>query len=149
MKVHDIMTSSVDAIAPADTIRSAARAMAENDEGALPVVDHDKVVGMVTDRDITVRAVAAGKSIDSPVSGIMTKNVRTCYARDEVEEAVQVMADEQVRRLPVVDPQGSLIGIVTLADAARSDRDHRKEVAAALSDICNPSGEHRQSMANA
>jgi CBS domain-containing protein len=146
MKVREIMTANVDTIESTVSIRSAAQLMAEKDDGVLPVVERDKVVGILTDRDIAVRGVAAGVSSDSPVSKIMTRNVQTCRSSDEVDEALGMMADAQIRRIPVCDEHGDLLGIVTLADAALLDRD-RREVAAALSDICHPSGAHCQSVA--
>lgn len=142
MKVRDIMTSSVDTVAPSASIRDAARIMADQDDGALPVVENNKIVGIVTDRDITTRCVAAGLSPDEPVARIMTENVETCRSSDDLEEAVEIMATERVRRLPVTSQAGDLTGIVTLADAAKFDRD-RREVAAALTEICNPGGARR------
>jgi CBS domain-containing protein len=146
MKAGDIMTVSVESIDATESIACAAGPMAAKDLGALPVTDGDKVVGIVTDRDIAVRAVAHAVNSGSPVRRVMTAGVRTCAEDDDVEEVLEIMSDEQVRRVPVCGEDGGLVGIVALADAARYDRD-RREVAETLAGICAPSGPHCQSIA--
>lgn len=142
MKVQDIMTSSVYSAKVTDSIAEAARVMADNDVGALPIVEGRQVLGIVTDRDIAVRAVAGAIGPDLPVKRIMTENVVTCSAQDEVEDMLGLMSNEQIRRLPVCK-EGELIGIVTLADAAGRDP-NKSEVGETLAEICEPSGLHSQ-----
>ena len=143
MKVNDIMTASVDSIDSTNTIAEAARRMAEFDVGVLPVLDGRKLVGMVTDRDIAVRAVPAKLDPETSIRRIMSEDVVSCSPDAELEDALQIMSREQIRRLPVCDNRGDLIGIMTLADAAGRDPDKR-EVTEALEDICEPSGPHCQ-----
>jgi CBS domain-containing protein len=143
MKVRDIMTASVDSIEAADTIAYAARRMAEDDIGALPILSSGDLVGIVTDRDITVRGVAAGIKPDSPVHRIMTDMVATCSPDDDIETARLLMGREQIRRMPVCDERSRLVGIVALADLADHNPDKR-EVTETLADICEPSGMHCQ-----
>ena len=143
MKVRDIMTASVDSIEAADSIAYAARRMAEDDIGALPILSSGDLVGIVTDRDITVRGVAAGIKPDSPVHRIMTDMVATCSPDDDIETARLLMGREQIRRMPVCDERSRLVGIVALADLADHNPDKRA-VTETLADICEPSGMHCQ-----
>lgn len=143
MKVQDIMTSSVSSVQPTDSIGNAAQAMADYDVGALPVLDGHKLVGIVTDRDIAIRAVAAGIDAEKPVRLVMTEEVTTCSADTDVADALELMSNEQVRRLPVCNEKHEVVGIVALADAAHRDPDKR-EVAQALAEIAEPSGLHCQ-----
>jgi CBS domain-containing protein len=143
MKVRDIMTASVDSIDAAETIAYAARRMAEDDIGCLPVVRDGKLAGIVTDRDIAVRAVAAGIDPDTPIERIMSDHVAACSPADDIETVLETMSREQVRRMPVCNERNEVIGIVALADMAEKDPD-KKEVAEALADICEPSGAHCQ-----
>ena len=144
MKVQDIMSSSVYSVQVGDSIAQAARSMAENDVGFLPVLEISKLVGVVTDRDVAVRAVAAEIDPHSSVRRIMSTDVTSCSASDAIEDVLEIMSNEQVRRLPVCNPSKEVIGIVALADAAQRDPDKR-EVAETLSEICEPSGLHSQS----
>jgi CBS-domain-containing membrane protein len=141
MKVRDIMTASVDSIESSDTIGYAARRMVEDDVGVLPILSSGELVGIVTDRDIAVRGVAAGIKADTPIHRIMTNQVATCSPDDDIETALLLMGREQIRRMPVCDDRNRLVGIVTLADLADRDPD-KKEVTEALADICEPSGMH-------
>lgn len=143
MKVRDIMTASVDSIESADTIAYAARRMAEDDVGALPVLSSGELVGIVTDRDIAIRGVAAGIQPDAPVHRIMSEQVATCAPDDDIETALLLMGREQIRRMPVCDERDRVVGIVALADLADHDPD-KKEVTQTLADICEPSGIHCQ-----
>jgi CBS domain-containing protein len=143
MKVRDMMTSRVTSAKPDDSIANAARLMAEEDVGALPIVIAGGVVGMVTDRDIAVRAVAGAIAPQTEVRKIMTGPVVCCSPDDELEHAIELMSNEQVRRLPVCDLGGKLVGIVALADAAHRDPD-KSEVGEALDEICEPAGVHSQ-----
>ena len=119
MKVREIMTRDVRTVAPDTTVREAARLMKDLDVGPLPVVEGKKVVGMVTDRDIVVRCVAAGANPDSaPVRDAMSTNVLACPADDDEKDAARLMKDHQVRRLIVLDDAGGLAGILSLGDLA-------------------------------
>ncbi|MBY6241951.1 CBS domain-containing protein [Methylosinus sp. Sm6] len=143
MKIKDIMTSDVCVIDPEDSIGDAARHMAELDVGLLPVGENDRLVGMISDRDIALRAVAAGKSAETKVREVMTRDVKYLYDDREVEEAAENMAQQQLRRMPVLDRGKRLVGIVSLADIAM-DRDVGLS-GAALRGISQPGGAHCQS----
>lgn len=143
MKIQEIMTTSVHSVRPTDSIAEAARSMGEYDVGSLPVVDDRKVIGIVTDRDIAVRAVGGAIDSHAQVRRIMTDSVVTCSPDNDVEDALKLMSKEQIRRLPVCKADGELIGMVALADAAERDAD-KEEVGAALAGICEPSGLHCQ-----
>lgn len=144
MHVKDIMSSTVHSVQSSDTIATAARTMGEKDIGFLPVLDAKKIVGVVTDRDIAVRGVGAGLRSKEPVAKIMTKNAITCSQNCDIEDALEIMSDEQVRRLAVCGEENDLIGVVALADAAERDVDKR-EVAETLKEICEPTEIHNQS----
>lgn len=144
MHVKDIMSSTVHSVQSSDTIATAARTMGEKDVGFLPVLDAEKIVGVVTDRDIAVRGVGTGVRPNEPVSKIMTKNAITCSQECDVEDALEIMSDEQVRRLPVCGEASDLIGVVALADAAERNISKR-EVAETLKEICEPTEIHNQS----
>ena len=143
MKVKDIMTASVDSIEASDSIAYAARRMADDDVGVLPVLSSGDLVGIVTDRDIAVRAAARGLRLSNPVHRIMSEQVATCSPDDDIETALLLMGREQIRRMPVRDETGRVVGIVTLADLADHGPDKR-EVTDTLADICEPSGMHCQ-----
>jgi CBS domain-containing protein len=135
--VSDIMTRDVRALSPHETIQHAAQVMNELDVGAIPVCNGVKLVGMVTDRDITLRGVAQGLSCeDAPLSEIMTEEVLWCFEDQTVSEVMEKMGDAQVRRLPVVDREKRLVGILSLGDIATKTQD--KKVAAVLHDISEP-----------
>ena len=144
MRVNDIMTASVHSIESTDTIAYAARRMAEDDVGALPILSDGRLVGIVTDRDIAVRGVAAGIFAQAPIRRVMSENVATCSPDDDIETVLALMSREQIRRMPVCDNHEQVVGIVALADLAAHDPD-KKEVAETLDDICEPSGLHCQS----
>lgn len=119
MKVRDIMTSRVNIASPMQTVRDAAQMMADTDVGVLPVGDNDRLVGMVTDRDIALRACAAGHHPDEcRVSDVMTPDVKYLYDDETIEDVARNMGDLQVRRLPVLNRKKRLVGIVALADLA-------------------------------
>lgn len=143
MKVEDIMTRAVHSVKPGDSIAQAARSMAENDVGMLPVIDGTDLLGIVTDRDLAVRALAAGIDPNSPIRRIMSEDVATCSPDDDVEEALETMANEQVRRLPVCDDQDRVIGILGLADAAMRDPEP-SDVTETFAEICQDTGLHCQ-----
>jgi CBS domain-containing protein len=121
MRVSDAMTRGVRIANPGQTIRDAAKAMAEIDAGAMPVSDGDRLVGMITDRDIAIRAVAAGKGPDTPVRDVMSPDVKYCFEDEELDHVAKNMAAIQVRRLPVVNREKRLVGIVSLGDVALTE----------------------------
>jgi CBS domain-containing protein len=143
MKVSEAMTTDVRIASPTQSIQEAARMMAELDAGVLPVGDNDRLVGMITDRDIAVRAVAAGLPTDTPVSKVMTCEVKYCFADDDVEEVAHNMGDIQVRRLPVLDSDKRLVGIVSLCDIAMAEGP--EPAGEAICGISEPGGQHSQS----
>lgn len=143
MKVSKTMTREVRLANPSQSICEAAQLMADLDVGALPVADNDRLVGMLTDRDIAVRAVAAGRGPDTPVRDIMSSEVLYCFEDQEIEDVTRNMADVQVRRLPVLNRDKRLVGIVSLGDIACGG-DARDKAAQALSGISQRGGEHSQ-----
>src|SRR6266481_1428762 len=121
MKVSEAMTRDVQIASPEETIRKAAKAMATLDAGALPVGEQDRLIGMITDRDIAIRGIAQGKGPKAKVRDVMTEDVKYCFEDQEVEEVTRNMADIQVRRLPVVNRDKRLVGILSLGDIASRD----------------------------
>jgi CBS domain-containing protein len=136
--IRDVMTPNVQCISPEETVRRAAQMMDEYNVGSIPVVDGDKLVGMITDRDITVRSTAAGQAPESTrVGDVMSTDVRTCYSNQTVDEVLGQMGDVQIRRVPVVDQAShSLVGIVSLGDMATR---HSAGIDHALDEISRPS----------
>ena len=143
MQVKEAMSRDVQIVSPDQSIRDAARMMAELDCGCLPVGENDRLVGMITDRDIAVRAVAEGMPLKTPVRDIMSPEVRYCFEDSELDEVAQNMADIKVRRLPVLDGHKRLVGILSLGDVAMTD--NAADAANALCGISAPGGEHSQS----
>ncbi|MEO8200278.1 MAG: CBS domain-containing protein [Gemmatimonadota bacterium] len=122
MKVHELMTKNPVCCAPSDSVQDAARLMAANEVGSLPVVDGNesgRPLGIVTDRDLAIGALAEGR-IDARVSDVMTPNPFTVRDSDDVGEVNRIMSEEQVRRVPVVNDKGKVVGIVAQADLALS-----------------------------
>ena len=142
MKVKQAMTSEVRVASPEQTIREAAQLMAELDAGALPVAENDRLVGMITDRDIAVRAVAEGLPADTPVSEIMSHEVLYCFEDQQLDDVARNMGQVQVRRLPVVNRDKRLVGIVSFADLARTEQP--TTVGRAVSHVSEPGGKHSQ-----
>ena len=136
-QVSDVMTRGVRALSPQDTMSLAAQAMEELDVGAIPVCDGRRLVGMVTDRDIIARGIARGLPPEStPLREVMSAPVQWCFEDESVDEATQLMLDRAIRRLPVVDHEKHLVGILSLGDvAAKGGADQAAE---ALSDISEP-----------
>jgi CBS domain-containing protein len=143
MQVNEVMSNDVRIANPQQTIREAAQMMADIDAGVLPVGENDRLVGMITDRDIAVRAVAAGKGPDTPVREIMSTEVKYCFDTDEVDEVARNMADIKLRRLPVLDGRKRLVGIISLGDIALAEGPD--PAGKALCGISEPGGEHSQS----
>src|SRR6266481_2915644 len=121
MQVSEVMSSEVNIASPDHSIRDAARMMADIDAGVLPVGENDRLVGMITDRDIAVRAVAAGKGPDTPIREIMSKEVKYCFDDDDIDDVAYEMAELKVRRMPVLNHDKRLVGILSLGDIARSE----------------------------
>ncbi|MBN9536137.1 MAG: CBS domain-containing protein [Alphaproteobacteria bacterium] len=142
MLVREAMTRDVHTVSPEQSIQEAARLMLQIDAGALPVGENDKLVGMVTDRDIAVRGVAGGKPPTAPVREIMSRELRYCFEDEDLNHVSRNMADQQVRRLPVVDRNKRLVGILALADLATSAKSG--QASAALLGISQAGGSHNQ-----
>ncbi|MBW3616270.1 MAG: CBS domain-containing protein [Proteobacteria bacterium] len=145
MKIADVMSRDVQIANPNDSIQSVAQKMAELDVGALPVCDGRRIQGMVTDRDIAVRGVAQGLENSAPISRIMTGNLEYVLASDDLNQAADKMADHQIRRLPVVDENKDLVGIISLGDLAQEHR--AKIVGRTLEEISEPGGSGNQTTA--
>lgn len=135
-QVHEIMSRDVVSIAPETTIQRAAELMAQHDVGALPICNHERIVGMVTDRDLTLRAPSEGCSPAEPVARVATSGVEWCYDDETVDVVQRRMAEAQVRRLPVVNHKRELVGALSLGDiATRCDGAQREHLANTLEDI--------------
>jgi CBS domain-containing protein len=144
MKVSEAMTRDVRIASPDETICDAARAMAALDAGVLPVADNDRVIGILTDRDIAVRAVATRKGPDTPIRDVMTKDVKYCYEDEDLERVASNMGDIRVRRLLVVNRDKRLVGIVSLGDIATVEP--RDAAAGAIAGVSRPGGPHSQGL---
>jgi CBS domain-containing protein len=138
MQVQEIMTQPVDTIDPSTTSREAARRMRDENIGALPVRENGELIGMVTDRDIVARAVAENSlPSNTAVSAVMSQGIYYCFEDDSLEEAARIMAEHQVRRLPVLNRAQQLVGIIAIADIARSgDKEAEEE---AIEGVSEPS----------
>jgi len=144
MKIAECMSRDVQIVKPEQPIREAAQFMLKSDAGSMPVCDGDRLVGMLTDRDIAVRAVAEGRGPDTPVREAMTDHIDYCYDDDEIEEVAIRMSDSQVRRFPVLSREDNrLVGIVSLGDLSRSENNEAAKVA--LDGVTDPGGQHNQS----
>jgi len=117
-KLKDLMSRDVKVISPDMSIREAAREMRDGDFGMLPVGENDRMIGTISDRDIAIRAVAEGKDTGTKVRDVMSEGIAWAFEDDSVEEAAKIMSKRQVRRLPVVDRDKRLVGIVALGDFA-------------------------------
>ena len=137
-KLEDLMSRDVKVMSPDMSIREAAKQMRDGDFGMLPVGENDRMIGTISDRDIAIRAVAEGKGADTKVRDVMSDGVAWAYEDNSVEEAVKIMSERQVRRLPVVDRDKRLVGIVALGDFAVESSEIRP-AAEALSEISKPS----------
>jgi len=142
MKVSDAMTSDVRVVRPEQSICEAAQIMAECDSGALPVTDGERLIGVVTDRDIAIRAVAREMSPDTTVGEIMSTEVLYCYEDESLEDVAQNMGDMQVRRMPVMSRAKRLVGIVSIGDLSLTTSPDVTGLAVA--DVSRPGGPHSQ-----
>lgn len=136
MRVSEAMTRDVRIANPDQNIMDAARMMAEADAGVLPVGENDRLVGMVTDRDIVVRALAQGK-VDCRIRDVMSHDVKYCYEDDDIDEVARNMGNEQIRRLAVLNHAKRLVGIVSLGDISSQ----QQPAADALSHISQPASQ--------
>jgi CBS domain-containing protein len=142
MKVSEVMTKEIETVRPDQQARDAARFMLQADTGSIPVTEGERLVGMITDRDIAVRGVALGYGPETLVSELMSSGVVSAHADEPVEEAARKMSEAQVRRLPVIDEQERLVGIVSLGDLARETDE--QTAGHALEGISAPGGQHQQ-----
>jgi CBS domain-containing protein len=147
MKIQDIMTRDPSCVTPEATVREAAQVMSREDVGAVPVVDGEsdrRLVGVVTDRDIAIRCVAEGKDGSCRVRDVMSSDdLATCTENDSIENVMQTMSTEKVRRIPIVDERGSLVGIVAQADVMRKTNDSN-QAGETVQEISQPGGRHAQ-----
>lgn len=142
MKVSEIMTRDVKTVRPDSTAQEAASFMLREDAGSMPVSDGDRLIGMITDRDIAVRGVAKGYGPDTPVRELMTDEIICAREDDDVEDVASKMSDAQIRRMPVIDDNERLCGMVSLGDLAREADDQCADEA--LQGISEPGGKHQQ-----
>jgi CBS domain-containing protein len=149
MKISELMTKNPATVTPETSVSEAARIMKEEDVGIIPVVERvggaetrGRLVGVITDRDIAIRHVAEGRGSDSPVRDVMSGGVMTCNPDDSVDTVMELMGREQVRRVPIVDDRGSLVGVVSQADLARKANDPEK-VEKTVEEISQPGGAHQ------
>ena len=133
-RCREIMTSSVRTANREMSLAEVARLMRDGDMGALPVVEGERLVGIVTDRDIVVRAIAEGKDFSTPIGDVMTTEIYSVKPDDFVFEAIRLMGDKQVRRVPIINEAGALVGIIAMADVALETEDER-EIAETLEEI--------------
>lgn len=148
--VADVMTRGVRSMSPNDTVVLAAQAMDELNVGVIPVCDGEKLVGMVTDRDIVVRGVAQEADTKTlKLADVMSTNVRCANQDEDIDDVLNQMADTQIRRMPVVDGQQRLVGIISLGDIASKDPQDEEGVGLSLGDISTPSEPDRSSQSKA
>jgi CBS domain-containing protein len=142
MKARDIMTSSPCCCSPTDSLQAVARTMRDHDCGAVPVVEHGYVIGIVTDRDLAIRALADGSDASTRVVDVLTRNPDCCGPDDDVRTIERLMTDRQVRRVPIVDADRRCVGIVSQADLARAALDgarlSERELARVVEHISEP-----------
>lgn len=144
MKITEVMTTNPEIVSPEQPIREAARRMLDADTGALPVGDGDRLVGMVTDRDIAVRGVAEGRGPDTPVREVMSEKLLFAWDDQDVNEVAIQMSDAQVRRMPILSRDGeTLVGMVSIGDLVQSNQGEAAGIAVA--GATEPGGEHNQS----
>ena len=142
MRVSEAMTREVRIANPGQSIRDVAKIMADIDAGAVPVGENDRLVGMITDRDIAIRAVAEGKGPDTPVREVMSTEVKYVYDDEDLEHVAQNMGDNQLRRLPVVNRDKRLVGIVSLGDVAQ--KEDKRTSGKAIAGVSQRGGKNQQ-----
>ena len=142
MKISEVMTSNVQTVQPDQTAQQAAEFMLSADAGSIPVTEGDRLIGMITDRDIAVRGIAKGYGPDTPVRELMSNDIICAREDEDVEDVATKMSEAQVRRLPVIDDDNRLCGIVSLGDLARETSDESAHQA--LEGVSQPGGQHQQ-----
>ena len=142
MKISEVMTRTVETVSPDQTAKEAASFMLRAEAGSIPVCENDRVIGMITDRDIAVRGVAEGLGPDARVRDLMSKGVVCAHEDDDLDEVARRMSNEQVRRLPVLDSNERLVGIVSLGDLSRETDGETAHHA--LEGVSAPGGQHQQ-----
>lgn len=144
MKISDCMTRKVELADPEMTLREAAQLMGKCGSGVLPVGENDRLVGMLTDRDIAIRGVAQGKGPDAKVRDAMSSDVCWCFEDEKIEDVLQRLGDQQIRRMPVLSREKRLVGIISIGDLTESAKP--KETGATLSAISKQGGQHSQAL---
>ena len=142
MRVSEVMTRDVQTVRPDQRVQEAASFMLSADAGSIPVLEGDRLIGMITDRDIAVRGVAKGYGPDTPVRELMTNDIVAARIDDDTDDVATRMSEAQVRRLPVIDEQQKLCGIVSLGDLSQNGEDSAAEQA--LEGVSQPGGRHQQ-----
>ena len=142
MKVSEVMTREVQTVSPDQPAQDAASFMLQANAGSIPVIDGERLIGMITDRDIAVRGVAKGYGPDTPVRELMSNDIVCAQEDDNVEDVATKMSEAQVRRLPVIDQDQRLCGIVSLGDLARET--NSESAHEALEGVSQPGGQHQQ-----
>jgi len=142
MKISEVMTSDVQTVNADQTMREAAGFMLRAEAGSIPVLEGDKVIGMITDRDIAVRGVAEGRGPETPVRELMSDGIVCAHEDDDVATVARRMSEEQVRRIPVLDSDDKLCGIVSLGDLARETGG--EEAQEAFEGVSQTGGQHQQ-----
>jgi CBS domain-containing protein len=149
MNISELMSKNPRTVTPDTPVSEAAQLMKEEDIGMVPVIERvggaetrGRLVGVITDRDIAIRTVAEGRGVDSPVRDVMSSGVRTATPNDSVESVMEMMGREQVRRVPIVDERGSLVGVVSQADLARKAKNDG-HVERTVEQISQPGGSHQ------
>ncbi len=142
MKISDLMTTELETVTPEQTAKEAAGFMLSADTGSIPVCDNGKVIGMITDRDIAVRGIAKGRGPETSVRDLMSKDIVCAREDDDVASIAQKMSDSQVRRLPVVDANQKLVGMISLGDLSREADDGAANKA--LEGVSAPGGQRQQ-----
>jgi len=143
MKVNECMSTDVQVCAPGDTMADAARMMKKIDAGFLPVGENDRLVGMITDRDLAVRGVAEDRGTNTPVRDIMSAEVLYCFDDESLDDVASQMGAQQVRRLPVLSRSKRLVGVISLGDISQAGG-NGSQAAAALAGVTEPSARHSQ-----
>jgi CBS domain-containing protein len=141
MNVSECMSTDVKVCAPEDSLREAAQLMKQIDAGILPVGENDRLIGMISDRDIAIRGMAAGLGPDTPIREAMSQDICYCYEDEDLEDVAANMGDVQVRRLPVLNRDKRLVGIISLGDIAKTDT---AALNGSLGAIARPGGQHTQ-----
>lgn len=144
MRVNEVMTSAVDLAGPEMPIREAAANMRDDNLGALPVGEDDRLIGMVTDRDIVARAISDGWDPDATVRNVLSEEIYYCFEDEALDRAGQLMAEHQIRRLPVLNRDKRLVGMVAVSDLARAGDDGRQAAMRAIGGVSAPSETSRQ-----